>query len=96
MPIWREARTFENLKIAGISLVALTPRPHARDVFDFARRVPRRFALVVGGEGAGVSPDIEDMADALVRIPMRGGIDSLNLSTAAGIALYLLTRCGAP
>jgi tRNA G18 (ribose-2'-O)-methylase SpoU len=42
----------------------------------------------VGTEGAGLTPEAEAAADHRVRIPIAGGIDSLNLAVATGIALY--------
>ena len=49
-----------------------------------------RCALLVGSEGPGVSRSWLDAADLRVRIPMAGAVDSLNVSTAAAIALYAL------
>lgn len=60
-----------------------------RPVASLDRR-PRE-ALVVGNEGAGLSPDVAAGADAVVAVPMRGGVDSLNVAVAAGILLYQLT-----
>lgn len=48
--------------------------------------------LVVGAEGAGLSPAVRERLDARVRIPMRPGVESLNAAVAAGIALYALGR----
>ncbi len=48
--------------------------------------------LVVGAEGAGLSRLVRDRCDALVRLPMRGQVGSLNASVAAGVALYELLR----
>ncbi len=48
--------------------------------------------LVVGAEGAGLSRLVRERCDALVRLPMRGRVGSLNASVAAGVALYELTR----
>lgn len=45
-------------------------------------------ALVVGGEGVGISPLTRKLCDKIVSIPMRGKINSLNASVAAGIVLY--------
>ena len=43
---------------------------------------------MVGSEGAGLTPGVERGADVRVRIPTSGEVDSLNLATATGIALY--------
>lgn len=48
--------------------------------------------LVVGAEGKGLSRLTRDRCDALVRLPMRGEVGSLNASVAAGVALYTLLR----
>jgi tRNA G18 (ribose-2'-O)-methylase SpoU len=78
------------LRRAGFALVALTPSAEARDLAAFARDParPSRLALVAGAEGPGLSAAALAMADAQVRIPMAPGVDSLNLATAAGIALH--------
>jgi len=49
-------------------------------------------ALVIGGEGTGVSRLIKEKSDFIVRIPMRGKISSLNSSVAAGVLMYEVTR----
>jgi len=49
-------------------------------------------ALIVGSEGKGVSKPLLKMADELVGIPMGGKIESLNVGTATGIALFWLFR----
>jgi tRNA G18 (ribose-2'-O)-methylase SpoU len=51
-----------------------------------------RVALLIGHEGAGLSDGAFHHADIRARIPMPGGIDSLNVATAAAIALYELSR----
>ena len=50
-----------------------------------------RAALLVGAEGAGLSAAALAVADLRVRIPMAAGVDSLNVATAAAIALHHLT-----
>ncbi len=48
--------------------------------------------LVIGAEGGGLSRLVRERCDALVRLPMRGRVASLNASVAAGVALYELLR----
>ncbi|MGH9236125.1 MAG: TrmH family RNA methyltransferase, partial [Acidimicrobiales bacterium] len=54
-----------------------------------ARRV--RVALVVGAEGSGLTPATLAAADRRVRIALAPGVDSLNVATAAAIALHRLS-----
>ena len=49
-------------------------------------------ALIMGSEEDGISPEILREADDLAKIPMTGQIHSLNVSVAAGIALYEAVR----
>jgi len=79
------------MRARGFSIVALTPHEPSEPLDLFAARPrPPRVALVVGTEGAGLAPSIEAAADARVRIPTTGAVDSLNLAVAVGIALYAL------
>ena len=77
------------VRAAGFTIVALTPREPAETLEAFAAR-PRtpRIALIVGTEGAGLTEAAETAADVRVRIPISGDVDSLNVATAAAIALY--------
>jgi TrmH family RNA methyltransferase len=50
--------------------------------------VPDGAVLVVGSERTGVGPELRARADAVVSLPMRAGVSSLNLATAASAALY--------
>lgn len=73
----------------GYTTLALTPRGH-HTIDDIAHDRPERAALLIGAEGPGLSPEAIDAADHTVRIPMRPGIDSLNLGVAAAIAMHRL------
>jgi 23S rRNA (guanosine2251-2'-O)-methyltransferase len=62
----------------------------ASDYTEWDWRVPS--ALFLGGEGTGLHRLVRERCDALVRIPLRGRIESLNVSVAAGIILYEALR----
>lgn len=51
-----------------------------------------RFVLVIGNEARGISEDVREAADVRVRLPMRGGAESLNAAVAAGILMYEIMR----
>jgi 23S rRNA (guanosine2251-2'-O)-methyltransferase len=51
-----------------------------------------RVVLVLGAEGRGIRPRVADACDALVSLPMRGRVESLNVSTAAAALLYGIVR----
>ncbi len=59
----------------------------------YARPNPgERFVLVIGNEARGISDATREAASALVKLPMRGGAESLNAAVAAGIMMYELIR----
>ena len=78
-----------SLRQAGYRIVATTP--HRLDCtpesFD-ATGGP--FALVFGTEHAGISDEVIEAADAFIRIPMCGFVESLNVSASASILIYML------
>ncbi|MGH8861350.1 MAG: TrmH family RNA methyltransferase [Jatrophihabitantaceae bacterium] len=84
---WPDA--LEQVKRHGLRLLAMTPREEADDLR--ALPAPPRWALMLGAEGPGLSEGALDAADQLVRIPMAGGVDSLNVATAGAVAFSYLT-----
>lgn len=84
--------SLSDLRSSGFELLALTPAGDAVDICSLPRR-PRQ-ALLVGAEGPGLSPAALAAADCRVRIAMAPGVDSLNVATAAAVALHQLTRAG--
>ena len=72
----------------GFEVMALTPGAGAQDIRTVT--TPRRRALVVGAEGPGLSDRALAAADRRVRIDMAAGVDSLNVATAAAVALHHL------
>jgi len=101
------AGAIPSLRAAGFTVAAMVLRPDAvplpKFVADVALR-PRKVAILMGAEGDGLSPAWVANADVRVRIPMSedrvatGGVDSLNVASAAAIACYALTerRRGGP
>jgi tRNA G18 (ribose-2'-O)-methylase SpoU len=75
------------IRAAGFELIALSPSGTER-IADVA--VTNKPALVVGAEGPGLSSAALAAADRTVRIPMASGVDSLNVATAAAIAMQQL------
>jgi 23S rRNA (guanosine2251-2'-O)-methyltransferase len=83
------ARAVEELKELGIWTVGLAgDAPVSYDRIDL--KVP--VALVLGAEGAGLRRLVRERCDFLMKIPMAGHIASLNVSVAAGIALFEAVR----
>jgi tRNA G18 (ribose-2'-O)-methylase SpoU len=79
------------LRGAGFTVIALTP-DGVLDIAELAARPPRgALALLVGPEGEGLSAAARAHADLAVAIRMAPGADSLNVATAAAIALHRLT-----
>jgi 23S rRNA (guanosine2251-2'-O)-methyltransferase len=78
-------RALEDLKERGYWIYGLDER----GVEDYDRvKYSQPAALVLGGEGKGLHEQVRRHCDVLVRIPMAGKIASLNVSVAAGIALF--------
>jgi len=78
-----------HLREHGFSLVALTVSDASVSLDAYvAGDRPERVAVIVGAECSGLGAEVEALADSRVRIPIRRHVDSLNLSVAAGIALW--------
>ena len=80
------------LRDADFVAVAMTPAEEAIDLDAF--EPPGKVALVLGTEGDGLSTRAIDHADAKVRIPMRRGVDSLNVAAAAAVVCWHLRPTG--
>ena len=83
------ARALEELAAANVWTIGLAAE--ASDAYtDVDWTLPT--ALVLGAEGSGLRRLVRDRCDRLVRIPMYGVIQSLNVSVAAGVVLYEAVR----
>ena len=75
--------------LAGFTVLALAPHPPAVDLSTVDPGLDR-VALLVGAEGPGLTGEALAAAAARVRIPMAAGVDSLNVATAAALAIHHL------
>ena len=83
------ARAVEALKTAGVWTVGLADDgPTQYHQIDYT--LPT--AVVVGGEGAGLRRLVRERCDWVASIPMRGHVQSLNVSVATGIVLFEAVR----
>lgn len=76
----------------GFTLLALTPADDAVPIQALDEAQRRRPALLFGAEGPGLSGSALRHSDVRVRIPMRGGVDSLNVAASAAVACWELCR----
>lgn len=84
------AQTITLLKEEGLWVIGLESGKQARELSQIQLDGP--LALVVGSEGKGMRPLVKKSCDLLLRLPMRGNIESLNASIAGSVALYLAWR----
>lgn len=80
----------KDLKKQGRYIYALEQTASSKNLFKTQINYPA--VLVLGQELGGVSPKILELTDEVIEIPMHGSKDSLNVSIAAGIALFELRR----
>ena len=95
LPVAREVnlnRVIERLKKEGVWIygTAMNGEDYRRVNFSGPA------ALVIGSEGEGMSRLVEENCDKIVSLPMKGHIDSLNASVAAGILLFQAMRARLP
>jgi tRNA G18 (ribose-2'-O)-methylase SpoU len=87
---WPEA--LATVRQAGFTVLALTPAADAVAIQHLTAAQRARPALLLGAEGPGLTAKALDASDARVVIPMRRGVDSLNVANAATVAFYELGR----
>ncbi|MGZ3920771.1 MAG: TrmH family RNA methyltransferase [Bacteroidia bacterium] len=81
--------TLLHLKNLGYKIVATTP--HKDDYTIDTLPVNDKIALVFGTEIDGITPDVYELADEFVKIPMYGFTESFNISVCAALCMYELT-----
>ena len=84
------SRALEQMKEKGLWVVGAVPEGGV-SAFEFDFDMP--MALVLGSEDRGIRPGVLERCDYRVSLPQRGSTQSLNVSVAAGVLLYLAARC---
>ncbi|MGN6301184.1 MAG: TrmH family RNA methyltransferase [Angustibacter sp.] len=80
----------ESLQRNGFTVAALALSEDSVSLDELAADPPERLALVLGTEGHGLSERTVASSDVVVRIPMSGGVDSLNVAAASAVAFWAL------
>jgi len=88
--VWPDA--LDELRSLGFVVAGLALKPDAVDLAEFAAAGHARVALVLGTEGDGLTSDALAHTDATVVIPMREGVDSLNVAAASAVAMWELSK----
>ena len=89
MMVTNLARSLNELKERNIRVIGLSDVA-TKSLYDIDLTGP--LALVLGAEGSGMRQLTAKTCDELVSLPMRGAVESLNVSVAAGICLYEVVR----
>ncbi|WP_336921276.1 TrmH family RNA methyltransferase [Aquipuribacter sp. SD81] len=80
--------SLQRLRDLGFTTAALALDERAEDLDALAAEPPERLAWVLGTEGDGLRPATVAAVERVVRIPMAGGVDSLNVAAAAAVAFW--------
>jgi tRNA (guanosine-2'-O-)-methyltransferase len=81
---------YEALRKGGFQILATKIEPAAKTLYTYDLTVPT--AIVLGNEHRGISHEAAEGADGLVYIPMKGMVESVNVSVAAAICLFEALR----
>lgn len=89
--VWRHGSGREAIRaLRGRGFRILATSPHADELQSAVELPPQPLAVVVGNETDGIADETLALSDQVVRIPMSGEVESLNVGVAAGISLYEL------
>ncbi|MFF0467719.1 TrmH family RNA methyltransferase [Micromonospora zamorensis] len=86
----------DQVRDAGFTVLAMTPAPDAVPIQRLTPAQRERAALLLGAEGPGLTAAAQAASDVRVVIPMRRGVDSLNVAAAAAVAFWELGRDDPP
>lgn len=90
VPWTRVESAVKPLRAAGFATAAMALRKDSVSLRNERLRSEERLAIIMGTEGDGLSDEVIDDADYTVMIPMRHGVDSLNVAAASAVAFWAL------
>lgn len=87
---WTQVKTLaaavKQIKKQGYTVAAVEQDKNSTPLFNY--KPPKKLALVLGNEVRGLSKSSLALCDVILEIPMRGKKESLNVSVAAGVAIF--------
>ena len=93
---WEHKRYLKSLvsrlKKEGVYVIGLEKNSQSVDIGNFTLPKERDIAFIVGNEVDGIRAEILKLCDVVTHIPMHGRKESLNVSVAAGIGMYVVSR----
>lgn len=89
---WTFCDNLSLIRDAGFTFAALALSDNSCSLSEFSSKAISKKAILLGNEGYGLNKDILDLCDFVVKIPMREGVDSLNVAVTSGIAFYELNK----
>ena len=88
---WPE-KGFDTLHALGFKTVAMALTDRSVSIDDPELKAEERLAIILGTEGTGLNKATIEGSDYTVRIPMKHGVDSLNVAAAGAVAFWELTK----
>ena len=86
---WNLKLSIEFLKNSGVKIISCTEKASS-NIYEVNYNQP--IAIIMGSEEDGISTEVLKLSDQTVKIPMKGKINSLNVSVATGVILYEIIR----
>ena len=87
---WTTIDRIESLQALGFKAAAMALTDKSVSIDDAALAGEEKLAIVLGNEGNGLPPSVIEACDYTVRIPMKHGVDSLNVAAAGAVAFWQL------
>lgn len=90
IPFSISEKVYDEVKSIGFKTAAMALTNRSISVSDPAPKSEEKLAIILGNEGNGLKPETIEMCDYTIKIPMREGVDSLNVAAASAIAFFEL------